>query len=697
MMNKPVATRRLSAVAAIAVAATLVLAATVPADAASKSTGSLASRMARSALDQTATRPVFGQTPDTGTAAPAGTAGTAAPTGGTVAQADTAGTGVDAPAASNPAPQPAPAGSDNGRGTVLEGVLFDAHGDPDLDDPNHQDHATDEAAILETADGIYEVRGLTTAETRQLSGKKVKLRGEQRGGTLVLADGVGGVEETGGDVVMAATETRNIAVVLINFSDNTTTPFTADQARTSMFNSTTSVDRFVRESSYDLRGITGNVFGWYTIPNTSTTCAYWDWATAARAELTARGVSLSNYQHFMYVFPRVSACGWAGLATVGGSNSWINGNTSAKVMAHELGHNFTYRHAGTMRCTNSSGAGVVLSDTCTRSEYGDPFDTMGSSYRTLSGRHRQRSNWLSDTQTVSASGSYTVRSLHGSTGPRQLRISRGDGTSFFIEARRAWGTFDTFAIADGAHVRIHTDTGGTHTWMLDATPETSGFTDAAFTPGRSFTDPVSGVSIAVTAATANDATVSVSFTTPPSDTTAPSAPTNLKASSALTNTAASVSLSWAASSDNVGVAGYRISRNTTALGTTTALGYTDTNAARSTTYSYSVVAFDAAGNNSPAATVSVTTPAGASVLTAPGSLTARVDRKAQTVILNWQASGGNVVGYRVSRNGTVIAQVSTLEFVDAAHGATKTHLEYTVVAVDGSGNMSPPASVRVRV
>jgi uncharacterized repeat protein (TIGR03806 family) len=71
-------------------------------------------------------------------------------------------------------------------------------------------------------------------------------------------------------------------------------------------------------------------------------------------------------------------------------------------------------------------------------------------------------------------------------------------------------------------------------------------------------------------------------------------------------------LNWAASTDAVGVSGYRIYRNgsTTPRATVTAANYSDTGLTASTTYSYTVRAFDAAGNVSNASGAgSATTPA----------------------------------------------------------------------------------------
>ncbi len=91
------------------------------------------------------------------------------------------------------------------------------------------------------------------------------------------------------------------------------------------------------------------------------------------------------------------------------------------------------------------------------------------------------------------------------------------------------------------------------------------------------------------------------------DVTPPSAPSNLTAGG---TTASSTTLSWGASTDNVGVTGYRVYRNGTQVGTPTGTSYTDTGLAASTTYSYTVKAYDAAGNASPASnTAAVTTSA----------------------------------------------------------------------------------------
>ena len=93
------------------------------------------------------------------------------------------------------------------------------------------------------------------------------------------------------------------------------------------------------------------------------------------------------------------------------------------------------------------------------------------------------------------------------------------------------------------------------------------------------------------------------------DTTAPSQVTGLTANAVSTS---QIDLSWNAATDDVGVTGYNIYRDGTLLTTSTATSYSDTGLSASTTYSYQVSAFDAAGNEgalSTAASATTQTPA----------------------------------------------------------------------------------------
>ena len=107
-------------------------------------------------------------------------------------------------------------------------------------------------------------------------------------------------------------------------------------------------------------------------------------------------------------------------------------------------------------------------------------------------------------------------------------------------------------------------------------------------------------------------------TTSSGDTRAPTAPGTPVATASGTTT---VNLRWPASSDKVGVVGYRVERCTGAgctgfvqIATPTGTTYTDTGLSPSTTYRYRVRAIDAAGNLGPySPTVSVTTPGSSTI------------------------------------------------------------------------------------
>jgi chitodextrinase len=118
------------------------------------------------------------------------------------------------------------------------------------------------------------------------------------------------------------------------------------------------------------------------------------------------------------------------------------------------------------------------------------------------------------------------------------------------------------------------------------------------------------------------------------DHTPPSVPTGLAATSV---TSSSVSLKWNASSDNVGVAGYTIYRNGASVGSTggpAATTFTDLTPSPSTSYSYTVDAFDGSGNHSArSAPVSVTTPAPTGVQAVQAGATATATRVTSTTIV----------------------------------------------------------------
>ena len=101
------------------------------------------------------------------------------------------------------------------------------------------------------------------------------------------------------------------------------------------------------------------------------------------------------------------------------------------------------------------------------------------------------------------------------------------------------------------------------------------------------------------------------------DLVSPTLPGSLVANAA---SGSEVNLSWTASTDNLGVTGYRVYRGTdgsryTLAGTSSVTGFADLGLVAGGAYWYQVTAVDAAGNESPPASASVRTPAPRTTLT----------------------------------------------------------------------------------
>jgi len=194
-----------------------------------------------------------------------------------------------------------------------------------------------------------------------------------------------------------------------------------------------------------------------------------------------------------------------------------------------------------------------------------------------------------------------------------------------------------------------------------------------------------------------------------SDTQAPTAPSNLAATA---SSSSQIGLTWTASTDNVGVTGYRIERCSGAscttfaqIGTTTgATTFNDTGLTASTAYRYRVRANDAAGNLSAYSNIASATTSAASdtqAPTAPSNLVATASSSSQ-VGLTWTASTDNVgvTGYRIERcsgaSCTTFAQIGTTTgattFNDTGLTAS-TSYSYRVRANDAAGNLSAYSNI----
>jgi hypothetical protein len=202
----------------------------------------------------------------------------------------------------------------------------------------------------------------------------------------------------------------------------------------------------------------------------------------------------------------------------------------------------------------------------------------------------------------------------------------------------------------------------------------------------------------VAAALATSFGLSVPSSTKAADSAAPSVPGAVTTSKP---SATSVKLSWGKASDNVRVVGYRIYRGPSnaansalrLIWTTDATTiYTATRLYAGTSYTFGIVAIDAANNKSAMRTKTIKTAGSSdrSKPSAPSSTKAAAFSSSRVDLVWGPSTSKDVAGYQVFRNGTRIARVDppgSLRYSDNGLAANTTYT-YVIRAVDAAGNVS---------
>jgi hypothetical protein len=118
---------------------------------------------------------------------------------------------------------------------------------------------------------------------------------------------------------------------------------------------------------------------------------------------------------------------------------------------------------------------------------------------------------------VESNSSYTLQPLETNpAGLQALKIRRGTGNNawLWVEFRQPIGSYDSTLgsqVFGGALIHYEDSTTGTHTHLLDFTPETTSWNDPALLAGKSWSDPYSNVSISVQSASASGLGVMVNY------------------------------------------------------------------------------------------------------------------------------------------------------------------------------------------
>ena len=337
------------------------------------------------------------------------------------------------------------------------------------------------------------------------------------------------------------TTTNNVLVLPIKFSDSPSSdPFTPAQIDQVMRTNADSTAAYYNEVSYGQQklnitvactttapaGCAANTApgGWLRSSSTTpTNCDFTTIGNLADAAATAAGYNVASYNNRFYVMPSLS-CGWAGLAYIGYPyQAWSDGYNALWVYGHELGHNFTLYHAGSVNCSPQ-----VLGGSCSVNEYGDRFDVMGNNSALGQQMHFnavQKSilNWIPVSSVVTHTGgtaTYTLSPLEAggqSTYAVKIPVTADANRTYWIEYRQPIG-FDSGLAAyptNGAIIHVaypfEWASGADDTEILDLTPSNGeNFYDAALLVGQTYTDSTYGVSVTVNSATASALSVTVS-------------------------------------------------------------------------------------------------------------------------------------------------------------------------------------------
>jgi chitodextrinase len=178
------------------------------------------------------------------------------------------------------------------------------------------------------------------------------------------------------------------------------------------------------------------------------------------------------------------------------------------------------------------------------------------------------------------------------------------------------------------------------------------------------------------------------------DETPPGLPDPYAAAATSTTT---VQVAWGASTDNVGVIGYRLRRDDAVIGNlpASATSFVDTDRTPGAEYTYGLQARDTAGNWSDPVTSTVTMPTnqGGQPPTAPTAVAASALGET-SILLEWTGATDDtgISGYEIKRNGLPVTLVpgTATSWTDSGLALATTYT-YTIRAIDLDANYSPPS------
>lgn len=264
-----------------------------------------------------------------------------------------------------------------------------------------------------------------------------------------------------------------IAVILVNFSNDTSQPFTHEQVQQAFFGETESLKSYYRENSYNQLNYTGDIFGYYTIPFSNENCLEdHQWGESASETALNAGVVLERYDIISYVLNTETGIQFC-ISRVGGEHwnkVYLHGTILLRTLVHEFGHTLGLYHANSRSCGSKYIDEYHL---CTENEYGDVSDVMGygfyiSPLPQFKAKQKVFERWIPESriQTITQSGTYTVNRVQpDSTAAQALRILKSEDREelfllpeyYFIEYKQKVGLDSSLpdGLVSGALIYTH--------------------------------------------------------------------------------------------------------------------------------------------------------------------------------------------------------------------------------------------------